>query len=107
MTTLEDLRRWARGRRVSGLPAPRRRKKIDKPELQGSASRQFRVDPAGEDALILFGKFRGSTIKQLVATSRGRTYIRWILDNDFEDDLKEVCRYRLELWRREKQKKRT
>jgi len=107
MPTLEELRRWARGRYVQGMPKPLRKKPIDKPELTGKQSRQYRVDPNGEDALLLFGSFRGSTCSQLRKTPRGRKYLRWILDanQDFETDLKEVCRYQLELWKREKAKR--
>lgn len=106
MPTLEEIRAWARGRRVGGLPSPLQRKGIDKPELRGSKStKQYRVDPAGEDALLLFGVFRGSRASDLAKTSRGRKYLRWIIEKDFEGDLKEVCRYRLELWKRDKAKR--
>jgi len=105
MPTLEELRRWARGNRVQGMPNPLRRKSVEKPKLRGEQSKQFAIDPAGEDALLLFGKFRGSRASELVLSARGRKYLRWIVeDADFPEDLKNVCRYRLELWRREKQK---
>lgn len=107
MPTLEEIRRWARGRRVEGLPNPLQRKAVDRPDLRGVKSKQYRIDPEGEDALLLFGVFRGSRASDLVKTSRGRKYLRWVLDKDFEVDLKEVCRYRLELWKRDKLKKRT
>lgn len=107
MATLEELRRWARGHYVQGLPNPLRRRGVPKPRIGGATrdfanlSRQFRISDDGTDALFLFGKFKGSTAKQLVKSNRGRTYLRWIRKQDFPDDLKEVCRYQLDLWKRE------
>lgn len=105
MPSIEELRRWARGHRVAGLPNPRKRKPVDKPDLKGEKSRQFAIDVNASDALLLFGKFRGSRASELQRSPRGRTYLKWIIKNDFPDDLKSVCRYRLELWKRDKAKR--
>ena len=104
MATLEELRRWARGNRVIGLPNPLRRVGVAKPRVSDFANmaRQFRISDDGTDALFLFGKFKGSTAKQLSKTTRGRSYLRWVRKGEFPDDLKEVCRYQLEVWKRGK-----
>lgn len=87
------------------MPNPLLRKGVSKPKLEGQKSKQFTINPAGNDALLLFGKFRGSRASELQRSPRGRKYLRWIVDSDFPEDLKNVCRYRLELWKRAKKAK--
>lgn len=110
MPSLDEIRRWARGKRVDGLPNPLQRKGVDKPVLRHREGKrnQYKISSNGDDALFLFGKlFRGHLASDIAKTVRGRKYLRWIIQNDFEDDLKEVCRYRLELWKREKLNKKS
>lgn len=100
MPTLEELRRWARGETIEGLPkAPR--KEVERPKVDPSTrSRKYKINPEGTDALLQFGLFRGQAISALVEHPRGRKYIGWILDSDFDEALKAVCRYHLELKKR-------
>lgn len=104
MPTLEELRQWARGEAVEGLPPISPRKGVERPKLAatGRPSHKYKLNPDGTDALLLFGAFRGQALSVLVATARGRKYLNWILDRDFDEDLKAVCRYQLELHKRVK-----
>ncbi len=100
MPTLEDLRAWARGVRVKGFPDPSPRKKVPKPPPPQPAgpgvSRQYRINIDGDDALLLFGKFKGSRVSEMVGVSRQKRYLRWMLAEDFPEDLKSVIRYYLD-----------
>jgi hypothetical protein len=109
MAKLEEIRKWARGKKVKGLPEPIRRNPVRKPELENGfvpiwVSAKYSISSNGEDALLLFGKFRGSRVSELVNKARGRSYLKWIIKHEFQNDLKEVCRYRLELRQREKRR---
>lgn len=100
MATLEELRAWARGERVEGFPDPSPRKKVDKPSARVAVDPitgpwRYRINTEGDDALLLFGKFMGSRVSQMIGVARQKRYLKWILRGDFPDDLKEVIRYHL------------
>lgn len=98
--TLDEMRRWARGESVEGMPSRDRRKpELAPPVITGAReSKQFKLSADGKDALLLFGKqFRGKRLSEIVAIPRGRKYMLWIIDRDFPDALKSVCRYQMEL----------
>lgn len=105
---LEEIRKWACGKKVKGLPEPIRRQPVEKPRLGKTIpiwmKAKFVISSEGDDALLQFGKFRGGRISELVNTARGRTYLNWIMRHEFPEDLKEVCRYRLQRWKREKRR---
>lgn len=109
MPTLDELRRWARGERVEGLPSAPARPEVPKPVLSAGAhskSGRYKVNSEGTDALLLFGTvFNGEKLSVVVTTPRGRKYMNWILERDFDDVLKAVCRYRLEVYQREREAK--
>lgn len=97
MATLDELRRWARGEAVEGLPKALR-KEVERPKVDPSVrSYKYKLNPEGTDALLQFGLFRGQAISALVEHARGRKYLGWIIDSDFDESLKAVCRYHLEL----------
>lgn len=102
MPTLDELRRWARGESVEGLPAIAVRKPVERPAVDPTrrTSRKYKLNDDNTDALLQFGLYRGQTVSSLVATARGRKYLSWILDRDFDDALKAVCRYHMELHKR-------
>jgi len=103
MPTLDELRRWARGEPVEGLPPVSLIKEVERPRLVPMRSTgKYRINADGTDALLQFGRFRGHTLSKLVMTARGRKYLHWILDKDFDENLKEVCRYTLEAHKRVK-----
>lgn len=107
MPTLEEVRRWLQGESIDGLPTRMARKQappIEPPVITGARpSKQFKISPDGTDALLLFGKqFHGERLSEIVKTPRGRKYISWILDRDFDDAFKAVCRYQMELHKRAK-----
>jgi hypothetical protein len=102
--TLDEVRRWARGESVDGMPSRARVRSVDPPVIAGAReSKQYKISADGKDALILFGKqFRGKRLSEMTAIPRGRKYILWILDRDFDDAFKAVCRYQMELYKRAK-----
>lgn len=106
MPTLDELRRWARGEAIDGLPSVAPRKAIEPPKLSAEmtvrGNRQYKLNADGTDALLKFGVFTGQALSALVTTARGRKYIAWILDHDFDEALKSVCRYQMELHQRVK-----
>lgn len=103
MPTLDELRRWARGESVEGLPEISPLKAVEPPKPgPGRESRKYKLNPDGTDALLQFGTFHGHAVSALVMTSRGRKYCRWILDRDFDEALKAACRYQMEMQRRDK-----
>lgn len=107
MAKLEEIRKWARGKKVKGLPEPIRRNPVRKPQLENKivpvwVNAKYSISAEGDDALLLFGKFRGNRVSELINTARGRSYLKWIMKREFQNDLKEVCRYRLELRQRER-----
>lgn len=110
MPTLEDMRRWARGERVEGMPVRRHagrpsRQDVPTPPVVAGAreSKQYKLNADGTDALILFGtQFRGKRLSEIIPIPRGRKYILWILGRDFDEAFKAVCRYQMELHKRAK-----
>lgn len=107
MPTLEEVRRWLQGEPIDGMPSRVRRKQvppIEPPVITGAKpSKQFKISADGKDALLLFGKqFHGKRLSEIVTIPRGRKYILWILDRDFDEAFKAVCRYHLELHKRGK-----
>jgi hypothetical protein len=102
MPTLDELRRWARGETIVGLPPVGARKEVERPKLAdtGRVSGKYKINADCTDALLQFGVFRGQALSKLVATARGRKYLHWILEKDFDENLKAVCRYQMELAKR-------
>jgi uncharacterized protein (DUF3820 family) len=49
---------------------------------------------------LLFGKHSGKTVKDLAQDPDGVGYLRWILDQEFPEDLKDVIRFRLGMRKR-------
>ena len=99
MPTLDELRRWARGEAIDGLPPITPRKEVERPTVDPTGartSRKYKLNADGTDALLNFGAFRGESLSKLVTTARGRKYLTWIVDRDFDEALKAACRYQLE-----------
>lgn len=101
MPTLDELRRWARGEAIEGLPPIAPRKEVERPTRAriGRVSRKYALSADNTDAWLNFGIFRGQHVSKLVETARGRKYLAWILDRDFDEELKAVCRHQMELQR--------
>lgn len=116
MPSLEEIREWLRGKRVNGLPdrkgkwdlpgdGVKRRKGVDigKMEDATEAMRKFgnaamrakyKINADGDDAVLLFGKHSG---KRVSALAKGYPdYLRWLLQQDFPEDLVEIVKYRLQ-----------
>lgn len=99
MAKLTELRRWARGEPVEGLPnragAPRITKEPDlvkgNPNLE---THKYKISTDGTDALLKFGRHYGRTVSYLAA--KHRSYLRWILRKaEFDQALKDVVAHQL------------
>ena len=44
------------------------------------------------DAEILFGKYKGEKITQMIKTSDGRNYLIWLMSTDFPDELLKIIK---------------
>ena len=121
MATLEEIQRWARGEHVEGLPerkiSPRAASKAHPPAAEnntGTLMEQFatsavakakkpkaapppgglkyKVSADGTDALLHFGKHRGSTLTIIHAKDKG--YLVWLGRQDWvPSDLLDVIKY--------------
>lgn len=118
MPSLEEMRKFLQGEEVDGLPSHQKPKaskpkseKITKgdaasadqedsealPKSGSHKGGQYTVDTGGKDALLKFGLFDGCNVSDLAADPRGRSYLGWMLDEDFPNDLKEIIRLQLEM----------
>lgn len=93
MPDLKDLRRWARGEDVEGLPEHDPVQPPDPINADREWTR-FKVSADGRDALLKFGEHRGRTLSWL--SERHRGYLYWILKSDFPAALKDIARYQLD-----------
>lgn len=57
-------------------------------------SRKFKWDDRGE-AVFTFGKYRGSGLRDVCADDRGRGYLEWMLNKDFNEEVKDILRQAL------------
>lgn len=98
MPTLDEIRRWARGVFVAGLPRPKEAPPEEKPEAPpgGKRTRTYKVSADGTDALFKFGKHRGRTACYLA--QHDPDYLHWMLrsEDKFDHDLLDVVRFQLE-----------
>ena len=103
MPTLEELRRWARGEPTESFgapPVPKRAKPESKDtgptKSQEPASApkllKYKISDDGTDALLKFGKHRGSPLSAIKQKDPG--YLDWLVGQTFvPDDLKDVIQF--------------
>jgi uncharacterized protein (DUF3820 family) len=104
MPTLDEMRRWARGEVVEGMPPPAGKtleqvfKQQDEGKKQGGSPRrrwgssEYKINTEGTDALLLFGKYRGKSISNIPA--KDRAYLLWLLAQpSAPQDLKDVIHF--------------
>lgn len=117
MPTLKELRAWARGKGVDGLPEREVMGPANQRELPGRArmlerldalknqartagSQQtgmYKISKDGDDALVKFGKHAGKTLTAIM--DEDPTYLAWMLREDedgqprFDAVLLDVVRY--------------
>ena len=123
MAGIEDMRRWARGESVQGLPIREFKAVLDQPSVKrtfvpavGVASvpvamsaapskrprPRYKISAAGDDALIGFGKHRGKMLSEI--GKKDFSYLDFIIKDEFPDDLKDVARHvRVELIKKSKE----
>lgn len=64
---------------------------------RGSASSSFyTVSATGTDAQLKAGRYAGRSVSELAKSKDGRSYLRWILREDFPEELKGVIRHQME-----------
>lgn len=54
---------------------------------------KYTISIDGKDAMIEFGKHKGTPLSDIAKIDR--TYLKWMLTEEFPRDLKDVCRYLL------------
>jgi hypothetical protein len=52
---------------------------------------RYAISADGRDCLIKFGKYNGCTLSHIYGVDDG--YLVWMLNEDFPNDLKDVCRF--------------
>ena len=88
MATLEELRERLRNPKEKREPKP--------PATLSPVVHRYKINTDGDDAILLFGKFSGKLVSQMVRASRSKRYLKWLLRQDnFPDDLKNVVRHNL------------
>jgi hypothetical protein len=73
--------------------------KESKPASSESPTRWHETTtPGGDrDAVLMFGRHKGKSLTQLATEDyESRSYVRWILREDFDEELKEIAREVLE-----------
>jgi hypothetical protein len=115
MPTLDELRKWATGEKVSGMPQKARQCRVsakvssqrmmerlnqlrDQTRLvAGRKTTHYKIADDGENALILFGKHNGKTLD--VIMQEDPTYLDWMLRHQdgggisFDTALLDVVQY--------------
>lgn len=56
---------------------------------------KYKISADGKDAILLFGKHNGYAVSDLAKTDDGRSYLKWMLAQEFDSALKDVCSYQL------------
>lgn len=108
MPKLEELRAWARGVPVDGLPEPvAARGPTLKERLEENANverRLYKISADGTDALLKFGKYRGQTVSDVFnsSASEASDYFDFMMrKSDLADslgpDFADVVRYQKSL----------
>jgi hypothetical protein len=86
--SLKQFRNWLAGDPVAGLPD--RGLRPDAEEYIEKAKYDVRVD--GRDARLKFGRFNTHLLSELHGMSEGLSYLRWLANSDFPDELKRLAR---------------
>jgi len=97
-TTLKDLRRWLQGDTTPGLPDRRRIWPLNrlKPRAKPHPGRkQYKVSTDGQDALLLFGKYKGELLRDVV--EHDPAYLRWLVGSDFPEELRDIAQVQLNI----------
>ncbi len=112
MGTLRQMRQWLRGDsrtpygdrigapgQVSDPgPEPEPGGSVDTDDWRevAATSGQYSVSLDGGDALLQFGKNAGKCVSELAESDEGRGYLRWMLQNEFVDEILGIVRQNLE-----------
>jgi uncharacterized protein (DUF3820 family) len=97
MATLEEMRRWLQGESIEGLPertqdAKRGSLDIDKMERmrKSKTNGRWRSILGGMDAVLLFGKFKGCRVSELIKKPDGFSYLEWMSSENFPRELQRI-----------------
>jgi hypothetical protein len=111
---IDEIRKWLQGERVEGLPDHWKEKQDRQEEFDRETAnlppekkrarglnlekarhmhnrRHYTISTDGEDAVLNFGKHKGSKLSELAESRAGRGYLRWILQNDFPKELQDLA----------------
>lgn len=109
MPTVKEMREWLRGGRATpyGLSVGAQinvqvsddSQPVDADtsdwRIVNATSGQYSISLDGKDALLQFGKWGGSRVSELAADSDGRSYLQWMLEQDFVAEILEIVRRNL------------
>lgn len=59
------------------------------------SSSKYKISADGQDAILWFGRHNGYSVSDLAKTEDGRSYLKWILGQEFDVALKDICAYQL------------
>lgn len=62
----------------------------------------YRMNADNTNAILGFGTYKKSKLSDIVEHARGRSYLRWMVDNVKEDDLRNAAKHQLEAYRERK-----
>jgi len=107
MPTIAELRKWLRGEASEAI-SDQSRYEPKLPTISEDFGHvqhaprggKYKISASGDDALLLFGKYHGQTIKELAEDANGIGYLRWMLAQEFPTDLKDVVMFRLGMKKR-------
>lgn len=98
MPTLEQLREWARGNPIDGLPEPEVSPRLAESrrlaQMGGHRTHKYKISQDGTDALLKFGRHTGKSVSRVVKSDRD--YAEWLLGADVDAELKDVVKYQLQ-----------
>lgn len=66
---------------------PRKRKAMNIGAMAEKRGAKFFIYRNNRDATLLFGKHKGCKVSRLASTVEGRDYLRWMLSQDFDENL--------------------
>jgi uncharacterized protein (DUF3820 family) len=65
---------------------------IDLDKITAKPGAKYTISTTGDDAVIHFGKHAGKTLT-LLALGADRSYLDWMMAEDFPEELKDVIKY--------------
>lgn len=88
----EQRRKVRKAKRKAAVEELLESQAVDVEAMKRSGDRRFKISADGRDALLCFGKHDGKTITDLKVSREGRSYLQWILKEEFPEPIKRIIR---------------